>query len=188
MYFTADPDANKLLAKEPLAALIGMLLDQQVTMESAFIAPYRLKARLGGSLDAVEIATMAAADLEAAFKEKPALHRFPGSMASRTLDLCAHIVERHAGRAENIWKKAKTADELFANLKALPGFGEAKARIFVGVLGKRLGVSVPGWEKIAADWASIADVDSFARIAGIRQAKLEAKQLLKSQAQSAARS
>lgn len=188
LHFTSEPEANRLLAKEPLAALIGMLLDQQVTMETAFIAPWRLQQRLGCSLDAAAIAEMDSADLEAAFKERPALHRFPGSMAKRTRELCAHLVEHHGGRAAAVWKGVRTGDELLARLEALPGFGRTKARVFVGVLGKRLGVQPAGWESAAADWASIADVDSFERIGEIRAAKQAMKAAAKAALSSKPRS
>ena len=176
LHFTADPEANRLLAQEPLAVLIGMLLDQQVTMEWAFGAPLLLKRRLGvDRLDASEIAAMDPTALDALFRAKPALHRYPGSMAKRTHDLCTYIVDHYDGRTESIWTGAATADELLARMLALPGFGKDKARIFVALLGKRLGVQPPGWEKVAADWASIADVDSFDRISEIREKKRAAK-------------
>jgi uncharacterized HhH-GPD family protein len=176
LYFTADPEANRLLAQEPLAVLLGMLLDQQVTMEWAFGAPLLLKRRLGvDRLDATEIAVMDPAALEVVFRDKPALHRYPGSMAKRTHDLCRFIVDNYDGRAEAIWTGAGSGEELLARVQALPGFGKDKARIFVGVLGKRLGVQPPGWEKAAADWASIADVDSYERISEIREKKRAAK-------------
>jgi uncharacterized HhH-GPD family protein len=172
LYFTPDARANTLLASEPLAAMLGMLLDQQVPMEWAFTAPLLLKERLGGAkLDATAIAKMDPATLEAVFRAKPALHRYPGSMAKRTQALCAHLVEHYQGRADGVWKDAPTGDELFARVLALPGFGPAKARIFVGLLGKRLGVCPPGWETVAADWPSIADVDSFERVLEIREQK-----------------
>jgi uncharacterized HhH-GPD family protein len=176
LYFTADAEANRLLAEEPLATMLGMLLDQQVTMEWAFGAPLLLKRRLGvDHLDAAEIAAMDPAALEAIFRDKPALHRYPGSMAKRTYDLCRHLVEHYDGRAENVWAGVESGEELLARVHALPGFGKDKARIFVGLLGKRLGVQPPGWEQVAADWASIADVDSFERIAEIRDKKRAAK-------------
>jgi uncharacterized HhH-GPD family protein len=172
LYFTPDARANTLLASEPLAAMLGMLLDQQVPMEWAFTAPLLLKERLGGAkLDATAIAKMDPATLEAVFRAKPALHRYPGSMAKRTQALCAHLVEHYQGRADGVWKDAPTGDELFARVLALPGFGPAKARIFVGLLGKRLGVCPPGWETVGADWPSIADVDSFERVLEIREQK-----------------
>ncbi len=172
LHFTPDAEANRLLAAEPLAAMIGMLLDQQVPMEWAFNAPLLLKRRLGGQpLDAAAIARMDPDDLEAIFRERPALHRYPGSMAKRTHALCAFLVDNHGGRAEGVWEGAANGDELFARVVALPGFGTAKARIFVGLLGKRLGVRPPGWEVVAADWPSIADVDSFERVLEIRRKK-----------------
>jgi uncharacterized HhH-GPD family protein len=176
LYFTADAEANRLLAEEPLALMLGMLLDQQVTMEFAFAAPLVLKRRLGVEhLDAPAIAAMDPAALEAIFRDKPALHRYPGSMAKRTYDLCRHLVEHYDGRAEGVWEGAATGEELLARVNALPGYGKDKARIFVGLLGKRLGVRPAGWEQVAADWASIADVDTFERIAEIREKKRAVK-------------
>jgi uncharacterized HhH-GPD family protein len=176
LHFTADPEANRLLAQEPLAVLLGMLLDQQVTMEWAFGAPLLLKRRLGADrLDPAAIAAMEPAALEAVFRDKPALHRYPGSMAKRTHDLCTFVVDNYDGQTEAIWTGAATGDELLARVLALPGFGKDKARIFVGLLGKRLGVQPPGWERAAADWASIADVDTFERVAEIREKKRAVK-------------
>ncbi len=172
--FTPDPEANKLLANNPLALLVGMLLDQQVTMESAFGAPRLLEQRLGEigvALDAAAIAGLASAELDELFRRRPALHRFPGSMAQRTQALCGYLVEHHGGRAEAVWEGVGDGAELLRRVEALPGYGTAKARIFVGVLGKRLGVRPRGWEQAAADWASIADVDTFAWIGEIRDAK-----------------
>src|SRR5690348_8070597 len=123
LHFTPDRDANRLLAAEPLALLIGMLLDQQVTMEAAFRAPAVLRERLGGRLEAASIAAMAPADLEAVFRERPALHRFPASMAKRTQALCQYLVDHYDGRAERIWEGATSGDELLARVRALPGFG-----------------------------------------------------------------
>jgi uncharacterized HhH-GPD family protein len=186
LYFTPDARANELLASEPLAAMLGMLLDQQVPMEWAFTAPLLLKERLGGApLDAPAIAQMDPAALEAVFRAKPALHRYPGSMAKRTQALCAHLVEHYGGRAEAVWNDVQSGDELLARVLALPGFGTAKARIFVGLLGKRLGVQPAGWETVAADWASIADVDSFERVAEIREQKRAKKAAAKQAAASA---
>ena len=115
-------------------------------------------------LDAGAIAAMDPAALEAVFRDKPALHRYPGSMAKRTHALCVYLVEHYDGRADGVWKGVATGDELLARVLALPGFGKAKARIFVGLLGKRLGVRPAGWETVAADWPSIADVDTFERV------------------------
>jgi len=176
LHFTSDPDANRLLAQEPLAVLVGMLLDQQVTMEWAFGAPLLLKQRLGvDRLDAATIAAMDPDRLEAVFRDKPALHRYPASMAKRTYDLCRHLVEHYDGHAENLWIGATTGEELLARVQALPGFGRDKSRIFVGVLGKRLGIRPPGWDDVAADWPSIADVDAYERVAEIREKKRAAK-------------
>jgi uncharacterized HhH-GPD family protein len=169
--FTPDEAANRLLATDPLAVLLGMLLDQQVPMEWAFQAPNLLRERLGGTLDAGAIAAMPVEDLEAIFRDKPALHRYPGSMAKRTHAVAQFLVEHYGGSASALWAGATTGEELLARVRALPGFGEAKARIFVGLLGKRLGVRPPGWETVAADWPSIADVDSYDRVLEIRQQK-----------------
>jgi uncharacterized HhH-GPD family protein len=177
--FTSDADANALLESNPLAVMTGMLLDQQVPMEWAFGAPKLLKERLGGTLDATAIAAMDPAELEAIFRAKPALHRYPGSMAKRTHTLCRYLVEHYDGRADGVWTDVHSGDELLRRVLALPGFGKDKARIFVGVLGKRLGVQPPGWEAVAADWASIADVDSYARVQEIREKKRAHKAAMK---------
>jgi uncharacterized HhH-GPD family protein len=174
--FTGNPEADSLLESEPLALLLGMLLDQQVTMEWAFGAPLLLKQRLGAEhLDASAIAAMDPDALEQVFRDKPALHRYPASMAKRAHDLCRYIVEHYGGRTEAVWTEATSGDDLLARVNALPGFGKDKSRIFVGVLGKRLGVRPPGWELAAADWPSIADVDTFERVGEIREKKRAAK-------------
>ena len=108
-------------------------------------------------------------------RERPALHRYPASMAKRTHDLCRHIVDNYDGRTEAIWATAETGEELLARIQALPGFGKDKSRIFVGLLGKRLDVRPTGWEQVAADWPSIADVDTFERVGEIREKKRAAK-------------
>jgi uncharacterized HhH-GPD family protein len=175
LYFTPDEEANRLLAADPLALLLGMLLDQQVTMEAAFRAPLVLKERLGGTLDATAIAAMPEEEIDAVFRERPALHRFPGSMAKRAHALCRYIVDNYDGHTEQIWDGVESGEALLTRLNDLPGFGKDKARIFVGVLGKRLEVRPLGWETVAADWASIADVDSFERVGEIREKKRAAK-------------
>jgi uncharacterized HhH-GPD family protein len=179
-FMTGNPEADDLLGSEPLALLIGMLLDQQVPMEWAFGAPARLKERLGGSLDATAIAAMDPDDLLAAFKGPPALHRFPGSMGTRTQALCAALVEGYGGRAEAVWEGASSGAELLRRLKALPGFGDEKARIFLAVLGKRLGVQPPGWEEAAAPFSderrrSVADAVSPEALEEVRAFKRERK-------------
>ena len=173
---TGEPDADRLLEDDPLALLIGMLLDQQVPMEKAFRGPFDLKERMGGRLDAGAIANMDAEQLAMLFKGPPALHRYPGSMAGRTQDLCRALLERFDGDAASVWTSAATGTELFANLKALPGFGEQKARIFTALLAKRMGVTPPGWEDVAGPYAavghfSVADIDSPEALAAVREHK-----------------
>jgi uncharacterized HhH-GPD family protein len=173
---TGDADADALLATDPLALLIGMLLDQQVPMEWAFRGPLSLKARLGTNLDAGAIAAMPVDDLVAVFSAKPALHRFPGSMAKRTHALCTHIVEHYDGDAANIWAGAGSGDELLARLSDLPGFGTEKAKIFLALLAKRFGVRPAGWEQAAAPFSdstprSVADIDSPETLARVREWK-----------------
>src|SRR5215472_525921 len=158
--WTQDPAANALLESDPLALLIGMVLDQQVKMEKAFGGPYELRRRLGGQLDAASIAAMDPSELERVFRERPALHRFPGSMARRVQAMCAAVVSDYGGDAGSVWRDARDGDELAARISALPGFGDMKTRIMVAVLAKRFGVRPPGWERHAATWHSVADVDS----------------------------
>jgi uncharacterized HhH-GPD family protein len=172
---TGDPEADRLLGTDPLALLLGMMLDQQVPMEWAFKAPYTLRGRLGG-LDCAAIAAMPEADVEAAFREKPALHRFPASMAKRAHALCRHLVEEYDGDAAKVWSDAKSGEELFARVRALPGFGDEKAKIFVALLAKRLGVRPPGWEQVAQPFSdstprSVADIDSPETLARVRDWK-----------------
>ncbi len=169
--FTANAEANRLLAANPTALLIGMLLDQQFPMERAFLAPHLLRERLGGRLDAAAIAGLDDATLASLFAGPPALHRFPSSMGRRCRDLCTRIVDEYDGDAGRIWTGAADGAELLGRLQALPGFGTAKARIFVAIVGKRLGAGPKEWEKVAADWPSIADVDSFDKVAVLREQK-----------------
>jgi uncharacterized HhH-GPD family protein len=140
-------------------------------MEWAFSAPRLLKERLGGKLDAKAIATMDPEALDRIFRGPPALHRYPGNMAKRTQALSQELVATYKGCADNIWRDAGSGAELLQRVKDLPGFGDQKARVFVGLLGKRLDVRPPGWEEAAADWPSIADVDSYDRIGEIREQK-----------------
>src|SRR5947199_7615283 len=146
---TGDSKADQLLQEDPLALLIGMLLDQQVPMEKAFRGPYDLKERLEGRLDAAEIAAMDGEDLAAAFRGPPALHRYPGSMAGRTQELCRVLVERFDGRAEALWADVPDGRTLLRRVAELPGFGAQKSKIFVGLLGKQYGVTPPGWRAAA---------------------------------------
>lgn len=181
LHFTPDADANRLLASDPLALLIGMLLDQQFPMERAFLAPHLLRRRLGGDLDAAAIAALDDPTLDSVFAGPPALHRFPGSMGRRCREMCSAIAAGYGGDARRIWAEATDGADLLRRLRDLPGFGEAKARIFVGVLGKRLGVAPPGWESVAADWPSIADVASFEQVAVLREEKQARKAAGKAQ-------
>jgi uncharacterized HhH-GPD family protein len=150
-------------------------------MERAFASPAILKQRLG-HLDAARIADMDPDALTTVFRGPPALHRFPGSMAQRTQAVCRHLVEHHGGRAERLWTEAPDGASFYREMRSLPGFGEAKARIFVAVVGKRLGAAPPGWEDQAATWASIADVDAYETIGVIRSAKQAAKSAAKAEA------
>lgn len=172
--WTENPAANELLETDPLALLIGMVLDQQVKMEKAFGGPYELKQRLG-RLDAREIASMDPDRLDKVFRERPALHRFPGNMARRVQAMCGAIVKDYGGDAGSVWRDAKSGDELAARISKLPGFGEMKTRIMVAILAKRFDVRPPGWEKHAATWHSVADVDSAESMAEARQVKRDMK-------------
>ncbi len=176
MPVTGDPEADQLLVADPLARLIGMLLDQQVPMEWAFASPLKLKERLGGALDAAAIATMPLEELEAIFKGPPALHRYPGSMAKRTQQLCQHLVDHYGGRAEAVWTGVTTGSELFDRLHALPGYGGEKAKIFLALLAKRFGIRPQGWEEPSRPFSddthrSIADVGSAESLLEVRAFK-----------------
>ena len=172
--WTDDPAANKLLESDPFALLVGMVLDQQVKMEKAFGGPYELQKRLG-RLDARAIASMDPERLDRVFRERPALHRFPGNMARRVQAMAAAVVKDYGGDAGSIWRDAKTGDELAARIAALPGFGEMKTRIMVSILAKKFGVKPPGWEEHAASWHSVADVDSAETMAQARAVKRDMK-------------
>jgi uncharacterized HhH-GPD family protein len=177
---TGDPDADALLVKDPLALLIGMLLDQQVPMEWAFRGPATLKARLGGDLDAATIAGYDPDKFTALCKEKPAIHRYPGSMATRIQALCRAVVDDYGGDAGRIWRGVKDPNELYQRLRALPGYGEEKAKIFLAILGKRLGKAPQGWQELAAPFGdgtprSVADIDSPDALVAVRAFKQERK-------------
>jgi uncharacterized HhH-GPD family protein len=186
---TGDAEADAFLVDDPLALLVGMLLDQQVPMEWAFRGPFTLRERLGGGarLDAAAIAAMEPDEFEALFKAKPALHRFPGSMAKRTHALCRHLVDEYDGDAAAVWTTAATGDELLARLRALPGYGDEKAKIFLAILGKRLHIAPPGWEEAAAPFSdanprSVADIDSPESFQRVREWKTEQKRQKKGKA------
>jgi uncharacterized HhH-GPD family protein len=177
---TDDPDADRLLSENPLALLLGMLLDQQVAMEWAFSAPLKLAERLDGPLDAATIAALDPEQVEALFTAKPALHRYPGSMARRAHTLCQFIVDEYGGDTAAIWNDVADGKELLRRLKALPGFGDQKARIFLALLGKQCGVTPEGWREAAGDYGqdghrSIADVTSPDALALVREYKQAGK-------------
>lgn len=182
LHLTGDPDADRLLSDDPLALLIGMLLDQQVPMETAFAGPEKLRTRMGGSFDARTIADADPEAVEALFKESPAIHRFPGSMAARTQVLCRAIVDDWHGDAAAIWTEGSPdGAEVLRRLKALPGFGEQKARIFLALLGKQYGLDAAGWREAAGDYAepgsyrSVADIVDAESLAKVRAHKKAAK-------------
>jgi uncharacterized HhH-GPD family protein len=165
LHFTDSDEANALIATDPMALLIGFVLDQQVTVQQAFMGPLLLRERVGS----LEPAALAAADLEPIFRAKPAIHRYPGSMAARVHDLAVHVRDEYDGQAARVWTDAADGDELRANLAALPGFGEMKIKALGAVLAKRFGVAA------AADlvpWhPTLGDVDSAATLADYQAAK-----------------
>jgi uncharacterized HhH-GPD family protein len=169
LYFTDSDAANALIATDPMALLVGFALDQQVTVQKAFSGPLALRERLG-SLDP---AAIAGADLEPIFREKPAIHRFPGAMATRVHDLAVHVLERYDGDAARVWTEAATSDELRANLAALPGFGEMKVKALGAVLAHRFGVATA--QDLVPWHPTLGDVDSPAALAAYQAAKREHK-------------
>lgn len=170
LFFTDDDEANELLARDPLALLIGFELDQQVTVQKAFGGPLELQRRLG-SLDAAAIAGMDTGELERLFAERPAIHRFPGAMARRVQELCRALVSEYGGRAELVWTEATDGRDLERRLLSLPGIGEMKARTLVAVLAKRFGVRPAGWEEVAPRHPTLGDVDSAESLAQYQAAK-----------------
>jgi uncharacterized HhH-GPD family protein len=172
--YTGNEEADRLLASDPLALLIGFVLDQQVTLQKAFSGPLELRRRLG-TLDAAKIATTEPARLEEVFAERPALHRFPANMARRTQALCAVIASEYGGDASRVWGEARDGRDLRARLLALPGIGDMKADTLVAVLGKRLGVRPSGWEDVAPRYQTLADVDSPEALANYQATKRAAK-------------
>jgi uncharacterized HhH-GPD family protein len=165
LYFTDSDEANELIATDPLALLVGFVLDQQVPVQKAFMGPFVLRERLG----AFDAATLAAADLEPVFRERPAIHRFPGSMAERVHDVAVHVRDRYDGDASRIWTDAADGDELRANLAALPGFGEMKVKALSAVLAKRFGVEAA--QELVPWHPTLGDVDSPQALADYQAAK-----------------
>jgi uncharacterized HhH-GPD family protein len=177
---SGEPEADALLAEEPLALVLGMMLDQQVPMEWAFASPYKLKERLGGQLDAAHIAHLPLEELEEAFKGPPALHRYPGSMAKRAQALCQYLVDTYDGDPTGVWSGVESGRELVKRVEALPGYGKEKARIFSALLAKRLDVTPPGWEEATSPFSddqprSVADIDSAEALQKVRAWKKQMK-------------
>jgi uncharacterized HhH-GPD family protein len=165
LYFTDDEEACRLIATDPFAFLVGFALDQQITVQQAFAGPLRIKQRVG----TLDPKTLARTDLEPVFKEKPAVHRFPGSMARRVQDLAAYVVEEYDGDAARIWTEARDGADLRVRLAALPGFGEMKVKTVAAVLAKRFGVAAA--QEIAPDHRTLGDVDSPQALAEYQAAK-----------------
>lgn len=179
LYITGTAAADELLNRDGTALLIGMLLDQQVPMEWAFTGPYTLQQRLG-HLDAVRIAAMTPDEFVAVCSAKPAIHRFPASMGARIHELCAVLAAEYGGQGEAVWADVRSGDELYRRLRALPGYGDEKTKIFLALLGKRMGVRPRGWKAAAAPFddrhpRSVADISSAATLAKVREWKKAAK-------------
>lgn len=183
LYLTGNDAADRLLATDPLALLIGFALDQQITVQKAFSGPLDLKTRLG-HLDAARIAAMDSAELDRIFRERPALHRFPGAMASKVGQLCRVIADTYGNDAGRIWADAGDGRDLHARLLGLPGFGEMKVRGVLAVLHRRLGVSVPGIEAMLPSYPTLGDVDSAEALADYQAGKRAHKAELRAAAKS----
>jgi uncharacterized HhH-GPD family protein len=181
LHLSGDAEADELLSEDPFALLIGMVLDQQVPLERAFSAPRDLRRRLGGELSPEKVARMHPDELAAVFAERPALHRFPASNAARVGQLARVVVEDYGGDAAKIWREAPTGAELLRRVKALPGFGEQKAKIFVALLAKQLGVKPRGWREAAypfgepGAYLSVADITDAESLAKVRAHKAQLK-------------
>jgi uncharacterized HhH-GPD family protein len=169
LHFTESDEANELIASDPMALVVGFALDQQVTVQKAFSGPLELKRRLG-SIDAE---TLASADLEPVFREKPAIHRYPGNMAKRVHELAVHIRDEYDGEAARVWTEAADADDLRARIAALPGFGEMKVKALGAVLAKRFGIEAA--EGLVPPHPTLGDVDSPAALENYQEAKRQHK-------------
>ena len=178
LHLASTVEANTLLARDPFALLIGMLLDQQVPMEKAFTSPEVLRDRLGGQLDAPTIAEYDPEQFAAIFREPPALHRFPAAMAKRVQALARALVDNYAGDAAALWTTASSGADLVRRVAALPGFGKQKAQIFTALLGKQLGVRPRGWREAAGPYgengatrsvADVVDAESLQRVRAYKQ-------------------
>ncbi|MFD5429232.1 HhH-GPD-type base excision DNA repair protein [Streptomyces sp. NPDC127084] len=186
IHLAQQPDADELLSRSPLALLVGMLLDQQVPMEWAFSGPYTIAQRLGrDDLDAHEIAALDPDAFVALLSEKPAVHRYPGSMAKRVQQLCRYLVDEYDGDPAGLWRDAETGRELLAGLEALPGFGKQKSQIFLALLGKQCGVRPKGWREAAGSYGdegsyrSAADITGPESLTKVRSYKQEMKRAAK---------
>ena len=174
-------EANALLDRDPLAVLVGLTLDQQITMEKAFTSPYVLAERLGHEPTATELADFAPDELIAIFSRPPALHRFPKAMAARVQEVCRVLVDQYGGDAAALWSDAPTGAELYKRIFALPGFGKQKSQIFVALLGKQYGVQPPGWREAAGGYGeadsyrSVADIVDDESLAKVRAYKKQLK-------------
>ena len=188
LHLSQDAEADALLSSNPFALLVGMVLDQQVPLEWAFASPKELERRLGRQLDARDIAHMDPDELVGAFSAKPALHRYPGSMAARVQELAVLVTEQYDGSADAVWSGASSGADLFKRIKELPGFGDQKAKIFVALLGKQLGVQPDGWQAVstpfsdAGSFRSVADITDTETLAKVRAYKQELKAAHKSEA------
>jgi uncharacterized HhH-GPD family protein len=158
IYFTDDEDANALLATDDFAMLVGLTLYQQVPVEKAFSGPFVLRDRLGGRLDSATIASMDPDELDEIFRERPALHRFPGSMAKRTQAVAAHVEDVYSGDVSGIWEDVAGSAELLERITQVPGFGDYKARVYAAVLARQFGIQPDGWEDNVPDWPNISEV------------------------------
>lgn len=165
LYFTDSDAANELIASDPMALLIGFALDQQVSVQKAFSGPLAIRERLGS----IEPETLAEAELEPLFRTRPAIHRYPGSMARRVHELAVHVLDRYDGDAARVWTDAKDAEQLRANLNALPGFGEMKVKAIAAVLAKRFGVKAA--QELVPSHPTLGDVDSAQALADYQAAK-----------------
>jgi uncharacterized HhH-GPD family protein len=178
--WTADPEANKLLAADANALLIGFVLDQQVTVQKAFAGPLALSQRLG-HLDPARIAALDPEKLSAVFREKPALHRFPGTMAERVQALCAVLTAEFGGDGSRVWREATSGNDLAARLGALPGIGDMKVRSLIATLVKQFGVKPKGWQNVLPDHPTLGDVDSAEALAEYQAHKRARKQAARAQ-------
>jgi uncharacterized HhH-GPD family protein len=169
LYLTESDDANALIASDPMALLVGLALDQQITVQQAFLGPLRLRERLG----AIDADTLATAELEPAFREKPAVHRYPAKMAERVHDLAVHVREHYDGDAERVWTDAPDAEALRANIAALPGFGEMKIKALGAILAKRFGVEAA--KGLVPPHPTLGDVNSPQALLDYQSAKREHK-------------